>query len=56
MLPRGFLNQLLDFCNENKIDFEIFDNRKKLENIKFNSKIQLRSQQKKVINVCESKQ
>jgi len=56
MLPRGFLNQLLDFCNENKIDFEIFDNRKKLENIKFNSKIQLRSQQKKVINICESKQ
>jgi len=56
MLPRGFLNKLLDFCTENKIDYEIFDNREKLENIKFNSKIKLKDEQEKVINISESKQ
>jgi len=56
MLPRGFLSKLLDFCTESKIDYEVIDGRKKLENIKFNSKIKLKDEQKKVIDICEHKQ
>ena len=56
MVPRGFLNQLVDFCNEKKIKFEIFDKRIKLENLEFNSKIQLNSIQIKVIDNCENTQ
>ena len=56
MIPRGFLNQLVDFCNENKINFEIFDKRNKLDNLVFNSKIQLSSIQEKVIDICENMQ
>ena len=56
MIPGGFLNQLVDFCNENKINFEIFDKRNKLDNLVFNSKIQLSSIQEQVIDICENKQ
>ena len=56
MLPRGFLSKLLDFCTESKIDYKILDGRKKLENIKFNSKIKLKDEQQKVIDICEHKQ
>lgn len=56
MVPRGFLNQLVDFCNEKKIKFEVFDKRIKLGNLKFNSKIQLSSLQMQVIDDCEDTQ
>jgi len=56
MIPGGFLNQLVDFCNESKIKFEIFDKRNKLDNLVFNSKIQLSSIQEQVIDICENKQ
>ena len=55
MLPRGFLNQLVGFCNENKINFKILDNRNKLDHTVFSSKIQLKSIQEKVIGICENK-
>ncbi len=56
MIPGGFLNQLVDFCNENKINFKIIDKRNKLESLVFNSKIQLSSIQEQVIDICENKQ
>ena len=56
MVPGGFLNQLVDFCNENKINFKIIDKRNKLDNLVFNSKIQLSSIQEQVIDICENKQ
>jgi len=56
MIPRGFLNQLVDFCNENKIIYKIFDKRNKLDNLVFNSKIQLSNIQEQVIDICENKQ
>jgi superfamily II DNA or RNA helicase len=55
MLPRGFLNQLVGFCNENKINFKILDNRNKLDHTVFSSKIQLKSIQDQVIGICENK-
>lgn len=56
MIPRGFLNQLIDFCSEKKIDFEVLDKRKKLDQVLFHSKIQLKSAQKKIINICDNNQ
>ena len=56
MVPRGFLSQLLDFCSEKKIDFEIIDKRKKLDQVPFKSKIQLKGEQREVIDICEDKQ
>jgi len=56
MIPGGFLNQLVDFCKENKINFKIIDERNKLDNLVFNSKIQLSSIQEHVIDICENKQ
>ncbi|MBI2335041.1 DEAD/DEAH box helicase family protein [Candidatus Daviesbacteria bacterium] len=44
-IPRGFLNQLIEFCEENKIPFEIIDKREKLADVKFKSKISLRDYQ-----------
>ena len=54
-IPRGFLNQLVNFCNENKIIYKIFDERNKLDNLVFNSKIQLSNIQEQVIDICENK-
>jgi superfamily II DNA or RNA helicase len=56
MIPRGFLNQLVDFFNVNKINFKIIDKRNKLDNLVFNSKIKLSSMQEQVIDICEDKQ
>jgi len=56
MIPGRFLNQLVDFCNESKINFKIIDERNKLDNLVFNSKIQLSSMQEQVIDICENKQ
>jgi superfamily II DNA or RNA helicase len=56
MIPRGFLFQLVDFCTEKKISFEILDKRKKIDRVKFNSRIQLKSQQQQVIDICGDKQ
>jgi len=55
-VPRGFLNKLVDFCKENKINYKIFDKRNKLDNLVFNSKIKLSSMQEQVIDICENKQ
>jgi superfamily II DNA or RNA helicase len=53
-IPRGFLNSLVDFCNINEIKLRLFDKRKKLKNIDFNSKINLIGNQEIVVNCCES--
>ena len=56
MVPRGFLNQLVKFFNENKINFKVIDERNKLGSLVFNSKIKLSSIQEQVIDICENKQ
>jgi superfamily II DNA or RNA helicase len=53
-IPRGFLNNLINFCNENEIKLRLFDERKKLKNIDFNSKVKLIGNQEIVVNCCES--
>ncbi|MGM0366253.1 MAG: TOTE conflict system archaeo-eukaryotic primase domain-containing protein [Actinomycetota bacterium] len=53
MIPRGFMSQLKNFCDGEKIDYRIIDKRPKIENIEFRSKIRLNDLQEKVIQSCE---
>lgn len=48
-IPRGFLNKLINFLQEEKIDFKIVDKRNKLESIKFESNYKLFDYQEKAI-------
>jgi superfamily II DNA or RNA helicase len=53
-IPRGFKNQLIGFCSENKIIFKVLDERKKLKNIEFHSKIKLNNLQEQIIEKCNN--
>lgn len=54
LIPRGFVNKLVNFCQENKIPFVIVNKRKKLPAIKFKSKINLYDYQKAVTDeICD---
>ncbi|MCL6087889.1 MAG: DEAD/DEAH box helicase [Actinobacteria bacterium] len=53
-IPRGFLNNLVNFCDENEIKFKLFDKRKKLKNIDFSSKVRLLGNQEIVLDCCEN--
>lgn len=50
LLPRGFANELINFCKKEQIDFEIKDQRTKLETIPFNMNIELYDYQQQVID------
>lgn len=55
MIPRGFVRQLVEFCEEHKLPYKILDERTKLKPTKFKSKIQLYSYQKDVLDIVEEK-
>ena len=40
-IPRGFLEKLIDFLNENNIKFELIDERIKLKSVNFESSAKL---------------
>ena len=44
-IPRGFIGRLLRFCKDQKIDYVLHDQRKKVEPIVFKGSIQLRENQ-----------
>lgn len=48
-IPRGFAGKLIRFCKENSISFELEDQRRKLPETNFNSKIKLRDTQEGAI-------
>lgn len=55
IIPRGFLDELISFLNENGIKFEISDNRIKLESANFTSSLKLFDYQREAIeNILES--
>ena len=54
-IPRGFLNQLISFCEESKIAFKIIDKREKLVDAKFKSKISLRDYQNIAVDEAMNK-
>lgn len=49
VIPRGFLNTLISFCEEEKLPVRIIDNRKKLEFIDFVSEIELLPNQRSAL-------
>ena len=49
-IPRGFLPRLRNFLTENKIDFEIRDERKKLDTIKIESNLSLYKYQQEALD------
>lgn len=54
LIPRGFVNKLVSFCQENEIPYVIVNKRKKLPAIKFKSKINLYDYQKAVTDeICD---
>ncbi len=46
LIPRGFVGKLLRYCKDSKINYEFYDERKKLDTIEFTSQIRLRDHQK----------
>ena len=55
LLPRGFLDKLVNFLNENNIKFELVDELIKLEPIAFQSSVKLFDYQKEAVdNLCAS--
>jgi superfamily II DNA or RNA helicase len=55
MLPRGFVATLVEFCKHENIPFKIIDNRKKLEQVDFDSNIKLLPHQELALEKVEGK-
>ncbi|MHB8280575.1 MAG: TOTE conflict system archaeo-eukaryotic primase domain-containing protein [Candidatus Humimicrobiaceae bacterium] len=55
-IPSGFLNRLIDYLNENNLNYEIIDKRIKHEKCMFDFKPKLYSYQSKVVEECKSKE
>lgn len=50
IIPRGFISELIQFCKTENIPFKIVDKRSKKKEISISSRIELRHQQKEVLN------
>ncbi len=55
MIPRGFVNELLEFCKTENIPHKIVDERQKKKSIAFKSHIQLRDYQEEALDITEDK-
>ena len=55
IIPRGFISELVKFCKSEDIPFKIIDERCKKKYIKVSSSIQLRPQQKEVLEKTDKK-
>ena len=49
VLPRGFINKLIEYFDTEKVGYKIIEKYTKHENIKFTSTINLRSEQEKIL-------
>lgn len=55
MIPRWFLDSLIEFLDENNISYKTIDERKDFDDIDFNSNINLYNYQEKAIKITENK-
>ena len=55
IIPRGFISELIQFCKTENISFKIIDKRSKKKEIVITSNIQLRPQQKEVLERLNKK-
>jgi len=54
-IPRGFLNELVVFCKENRIPYKVVDKRQKLTTVAFNSNIKLYPYQAEALEPTDKK-
>lgn len=55
IIPRGFISELIQFCKTERISFKIVDKRSKKKEIIVSSRIELRPQQKEVLERLDKK-
>lgn len=56
IIPRGFIGKLLRYCKNEKISYQLHDNRKKLTEVNFNFRGTLFEQQELVVAAIERKE
>jgi superfamily II DNA or RNA helicase len=56
IIPRGFVGKLLRYCKEQKIQYQLQDNRKKLTSIQFNFRGSLHEHQELAVAAVEKKE
>ncbi|MCF1715821.1 DEAD/DEAH box helicase [Flavihumibacter sp. RY-1] len=56
IIPRGFVGKLLRYCKEQKIQYQLQDNRKKLTSIQFNFRPSLYEHQEQAVAAVEKKE
>lgn len=56
IIPRGFIGRLLRYCKEQKIQYQLQDNRKKLTSIQFNFRLSLYEHQELAVAAVEKKE
>jgi len=56
LLPKGFIGKLLRFCNEQKIKYQLIDERKKLTEVNFSFKASLYKYQQEAVDITDKKE
>ena len=56
LLPKGFIGKLLRFCNEQKIKYQLIDERKKLTEVNFSFKASLYEYQQEAVDITDKKE
>ena len=56
LLPRGFIGKLLRYCNEQKIKYQLIDERKKRTEINFSFKAALYTHQQAAVDITHKKE
>jgi superfamily II DNA or RNA helicase len=56
LLPKGFIGKLLRFCNEQKIKYQLIDERKKLTEVNFSFKASLYEYQQDAVDITDKKE
>jgi len=56
LLPRGFIGKLLRFCKEQKVAYQLIDERKKLTEVNFSFKASMYEYQQEAVNVTDRKE
>lgn len=54
-IPKGFIGKLIRYCNQQHIDYEFLDQRKRLNNVEFLSSIQLLKHQFHPVEIASKK-
>ncbi len=56
LLPKGFIGKIIRFCNEQKIKFQLIDERRKLTEVNFSFKASLFKYQQEAVDLTDKKE